>query len=309
MLFLVTGNAGFIASNLVDYLINRGHNVIGIDALLEGSCVRNINSKILQWWTFPLHETKWQCIESSYLPDYIIHTAALSNVDTSIKSPQLFNWNYLATSNVLEWAREWKIPILYASTDEVYGTYKPYVEPWEENGFTEQSRLEPSNPYAASKAACDLLAISYHTTWGADVRITRCSNNFGIRQQDKLIPTILKKHFRGEKIPIFETPAMRDWLHVEDHCSAIMTVIEKGRPGEIYNISANAEKSPQEVVKLFGLQDEMVLIPSRPGYDLRYFVNSDKIKSLGWKPARTLENSIDELTGWYEKAFKEAYFD
>ena len=288
--FLVTGNAGFIGSAMVDFLIERGHDVYGIDALYEGSCRNNVNAGIKNWWTFPLHgiySREWKAIY--HLPDidYILHIAAFSNVDTSIRQPQLFNMNYAATSNILEYARMHDIPVIQISTDEVFGSWVDYDG--YEKGFQEYHPLNPSNPYAASKAACDLLCLSYQNTYkDMDIRITRCSNNYGIRQQDKLIPTIMKKVLNNEKIPIFSTPATRDWLHVEDHCEAIMTVLEKGGPGEIYNITANDERSPQEIVELLGYSDRIELVNSRLAMIYATLLTLIRLKTLGGNLRKSL---------------------
>jgi dTDP-glucose 4,6-dehydratase len=321
MEILVTGNAGFIGSHFVDVALKLGHKVVGVDGMLEGSCGSNLldeNRKAKCDQIFANVEClsiHTDILSKGHNPELITHFSALSNVDTSIDDPELFDTNYLATSRICKIAKEFKIPLIIVSSDEVYGSYSTssnssyWSSELKELGFDEDQILNPSSVYSASKAASDLLALSYHKTYGLDVRITRCSNNFGTRQQDKLIPTIIKKGLAGEEITIFETPALRDWLHVYDHCSAIFTVIEKGKAGEVYNVSANAEKSPQEVVELFGFSNLIKIVKDRPGYDLRYFVNSSKLRNLGWKPEYTLEESVPELLEWYKKAFATSYFD
>lgn len=303
MKLLITGTAGFVMSHVADYFQKQEHSVIGIDAFLEGSCWRNFPTSLSRRVEdLKLEDVKWA--------DYVIHGAALSNVDTSIKDPRAFESNISATANICWLATQLKKPVLVVSTDEVYGsydytgTYPPWV------GFKEGRVLNPSSAYAASKAASDLVALSYFKTYGTDVRITRCSNNWGTRQQDKLIPTICKKMVEGKYIPIFKTPATRDWLHVEDHARAIACVMQRGQAGEVYNVSANNEKSPLDIVKLLDQENWVRLVEDRPGYDLRYFCNSDKIRKLGWEPRIEMnESTLARVALWYFKAFKEGYFN
>jgi dTDP-glucose 4,6-dehydratase len=321
MRMLVSGVAGMIFSHFADMALAKGHQVIGLDGMFEGSSLNNL----LTFDTNPNFKMIYSPVEHLQLkqffgdlPDIIIQGAAFSNVDTSISAPSLFNRNYLATSRMLELARELSIPIILVGSDEEYGSWSnnqalvdEYSNGWA--GFNEGARLNPSSAYSASKAASSLLGLSYFKTFNVDCRVTRCSNNFGTRQQDKFIPTMLKKLWLGEKVPIFKTPAERDWLHVSDHCEAIFTVINRGEPGEIYNISANDEKSPYAVLETFVGYDkapELVeWVEPRLGYDTRYFCDSSKVRRLGWEPTKSLAGSIDELTEWYFKAFSSGYFN
>jgi dTDP-glucose 4,6-dehydratase len=305
MKILVTGMAGFIASHFADECLLRGHEVIGLDGFLEGSNINNCNEDIFLYKGYVEDSDLVDHICRDNKFDVIVHFAALSNVDTSIKTPGAFDRNILATTSVCRAATEYNLRLVVVSTDEAYGSY---IEGWlgKDNGYTEDQILNPSSPYAASKAASDLMALSYFKTFNTDIRITRCSNNFGTRQVDKLIPTVIKKALADEKIPIFRTPALRDWLHVLDHCDAIFTVIEKGTPGEIYNISANDEHSPGDIAKLIlralnKPEDLIQLVEDRPGYDHRYFVNSTKLRNLGWKPERKVKEVLSKY--WFYECY------
>ena len=299
----VTGCAGFIGSHFSDMCIEKGWEVLGIDALLEGSNKNNIpDIEFLEERVEYLTPRDLQGVEEIY------HFAALSNVDSSIKTPGEFMNNVTSTQNICEIARKLEIPIVAINTDEVYGTFDssiPYTcrLTHSSKGFTEKAALSPRNPYAASKASADMVALSYFHTYKTDVRMTRCANNYGTRQVDKLIPTILKKAFDGHEVPVFKTPATRNWLYVKDHCRAIFTVMEKGKPGEIYNISSEEELSPQQVIEkfqpLFNNEIKIKLVEDRPGYDLCYRVDSSKIRELGWKSEQTLEGAREEIYEYY----------
>lgn len=307
MKICVTGAAGFIASHFTDMCVDRDWEVLGVDAMLEGSDSNNINPKI----EFMEERCEYLSPRDLDKVETIVHCAAMSNVDTSIRTPGEFMSNVLATQNMCEIAKKLNIPIIIISTDELYNSFPP---PFGERishsskGYTELSLLRPSNPYSASKAASDLVALSYFHTYGTDVRITRCANNYGTRQKDKLIPTILEKAFKGEEIPVFKTPATRNWLYVLDHCSAVFTVMEEGSPGEIYNISSEEELSPQQVIEkfqpLFTAPLNIKLVEDRPGYDLCYRVDSSKIRELGWKPSTNLEGAREVIYAYYRRKFE-----
>ena len=245
--------------------------------------------------------------------DAVINFAAESHVDRSIVGPKVFvETNVLGTQNLLEAA--WRHGVgrfVQVSTDEVYGSLGPSDPP-----FTEQSRLEPNSPYAASKASADLLCRAYHETYGMPLIVTRCSNNYGPYQfPEKLIPSFIRNAMRERPVPLYgDGLNVRDWLHVEDHCRAVTLVLEKGIPGEIYNIGGGNEHTNLEITRLIltelGKGEDLIsYVTDRPGHDRRYAINSSHLKtSLGWRPEHTFESGIRRTIEWYtentEWAFK-----
>lgn len=247
----------------------------------------------------------------------VIHFAAESHVDRSIVEPDVFlTTNVLGTQVLLDAAkRYWNlrpddkhsrayrdgVKFVHVSTDEVYGTLGP------DGFFTETTALAPNSPYSASKASSDFIVRAYHETFGLPVNITRCSNNYGPYQfPEKLIPLMIHRALRGETLPVYgDGQQVRDWLHVRDHCSAIWTVAERGRDGEVYNIGGNNEQANLTIVRLIlellGKDDsQLTFVADRPGHDRRYAIDNTKITTeLGWRPAYTFEQGLRETVDWY----------
>jgi dTDP-glucose 4,6-dehydratase len=234
--------------------------------------------------------------------DVVVHFAAESHVDRSIESSSVFvTTNVLGTQQMLEATMRHDIPtFIHVSTDEVYGSIA-------EGSWDENKPLLPNSPYAASKASSDLLARSYARTYGLDVRITRCSNNFGTYQYpEKVIPLFVTNLIDGNKVPLYgDGLNIRDWLHVDDHCRGIELVVQGGRSGEVYNIGGGTELTNRELTSLilstFGVGDEMIQpVADRLGHDRRYSVDWSKInQELGYKPTKSLESNIGEVVDWY----------
>ena len=233
----------------------------------------------------------------------MVHFAAESHVDRSILSPAAaIDTNLRGTFTLLEAARRHQVSrFIHISTDEVYGDIAP---PHEAN---EDYPLRPSSPYSASKAGSDLLALSYHRTWGLPVTVTRASNNYGPYQfPEKLIPLMISNAIEGKPLPLYgDGLQVRDWLHVEDHCRAIFSVIEKGRPGQIYNIGGNRSLTNREVVERIlaatGRSSDLIAhVTDRPGHDRRYALSSAKLeRETGWKPRVSFEEGLARTVAWY----------
>ena len=235
--------------------------------------------------------------------DAVVNIAAETHVDRSIADPNVFlQNNTLGTFVILEAIRRHnpKARLLQVSTDEVYGEAL-------EGSFTEQTPPNPSNPYSASKAAADMFALSYHKTFGLNVSITRCTNNFGPYQlPEKLIPKTVIRALRDLPIPIYgKGTNIRDWIYVKDHCEALSAVLENGKTGQIYNVSAGNEISNIDIVKrIIGLlkkpEDMLTFVEDRPGHDTRYSLDSTKIQTeLGWKPKASFEQALNSTVQWY----------
>ena len=231
----------------------------------------------------------------------VINFAAESHVDRSISNPKPFvDSNINGTYSILEAIRKYDKKLVQISTDEVYGSL-------ERNSADENFPLNPSSPYSSSKASADLLAKSYNITYGCDVKITRCTNNYGPRQfPEKLIPKVIINALNNQSIPVYGNGKnIRDWLYVDDHCSAIQKVVEKGKIGETYNIAGKNEINNNSIIKLIlkimnKSTSLMKYVKDRPGHDFRYSLNSTKIeKKLGWKPKYDFENGIKETISWY----------
>jgi dTDP-glucose 4,6-dehydratase len=236
--------------------------------------------------------------------DAAVNIAAETHVDRSIADPQAFiQNNTLGTFTVLEAIRKHNIQarLVQVSTDEVYGDIL-------EGSFTEQHPLRPSNPYSASKASADMFVHAYHRTYGLNASVTRCTNNLGPYQfPEKLIPKTTIRALKNLQIPIYGTGKnIRDWLYVQDHCEAIHTVLTKGKPGEIYNISSGNELTNVEIVKKIlkhvGKKEDLItFVEDRPGHDVRYSLNSSKLRSqLGWKPKFTFAKALETTVNWYQ---------
>jgi dTDP-glucose 4,6-dehydratase len=310
MKYFVTGGAGFIGSNYVRGLLsgawgNKVDAVTVFDAFTYAGNPHNLDAVSSD---SRLSVIKGDIRNASdidaALPghDIVVHFAAESHVDRSIESSSVFvTTNVLGTQQMLEGAmRHGVTTFVHVSTDEVYGSIA-------EGSWDEEEPLLPNSPYAASKASSDLLARSYFRTYGFDVRITRCSNNFGTHQfPEKVIPLFVTNLIDGKKVPLYgDGLNIRDWLHVDDHCRGIQLVADGGRPGEIYNIGGGTELTNRELTTLIlttcGFDDTMIKrVADRLGHDRRYSVDWSKInKELGYSPQNSLETSISSVIDWY----------
>lgn len=306
---LITGGAGFIGSNFIKYMLGKYSNykIINLDLLTYAGNLENLSDIE----TNPRYKFIKGDITDSHLIDeivgrgveYIINFAAESHVDRSIEDPGVFvKTNIMGTQVLLDAAKKYQIEkYMQVSTDEVYGTLGA------SGYFTEETPLAPNSPYSASKASADMLVRAYHETFKLPVNITRCSNNYGPYQfPEKLIPLMIANALEDKELPVYgDGLQIRDWLHVQDHCSAIDTVLHKGKIGEVYNIGGNNEKANIEIVKLILKQlskPETLIkyVKDRPGHDRRYAIDNTKITTeLGWCPSYTFEQGIEETIGWY----------
>ena len=311
MRILVTGGCGFIGSNFVRLALRDSQEQItNIDALTYAgnpanlSGVRERFGDRYEFFQADIADREaMEAILSKAQFDSIVNFAAESHVDRSISEPGNFiHTNVGGTEVLLEVARKHQVKrFVQVSTDEVYGSLGPTGR------FTEESPLDPSSPYSASKASADLLALAAHKTFGQEVVITRCSNNYGPLQfPEKLIPLMITNALADKKLPVYgDGLNVRDWIHVEDHCRAILAVLRNGRPGEVYNIGADAELQNIAVVELIletlGKPHELIgYVTDRLGHDRRYAIDSAKIRSeLGWKPQQTPREGIVETVRWY----------
>jgi len=307
---LVTGGAGFIGSNFIRYLMQHWseYRVVNYDLLTYAGNLENLDGVDLSPRYF--FEKGDICdkenvgnIFHQYSIDTVVHFAAESHVDRSILGPSLFvQTNVLGTSILLEAAREYGIErFVHVSTDEVYGSLGSSGK------FSEAAPLHPNSPYSASKASSDLLALSYFHTFQTPVIVTRCSNNYGPYQfPEKLIPLMIANALHDKPLPVYgDGLNVRDWLFVEDHCSALDAVLHKGKSGEVYNIGGNNEKKNIEIVKLILLELEkpetlITFVEDRLGHDRRYAIDADKLKrELGWEPKHSFEKGMHETIQWY----------
>ncbi len=349
---LVTGGAGFIGSSLVKRLVAEGHQVLNVDRLSFTGC----RQTIADLDSNPAHELLQADIcdaaamtraFSEFRPDWVMHLAAESHVDRSIHDPASFiQTNIVGTYTLLEAAREhWNFRIseagvseegeyapsehpssdlrdsafrfLHVSTDEVYGSLG------ETGHFTESTRYDPHSPYSASKASSDHLALAWYHTYGLPVIVTHCSNNYGPYQfSEKLIPVVISKALSGQAIPIYgRGENVRDWLHVDDHADALLTVASKGEPGETYNIGGNNELRNIDLVQMLcrlldecvesgklkadrrkgkSFAEQITFVADRPGHDFRYAIDAGKIKrELSWEPRRDHQVGLRSTVQWY----------
>lgn len=309
MKILVTGGAGFIGSNFVHYMLDRypSYQIINLDALTYAGNLENLRSiQENSNYTFIKGDiTNSEFVNSLFEQgvDTVVHFAAESHVDRSILEPEVFvKTNVLGTQVLLEAARKYDIKkFVHVSTDEVYGTLG------ETGLFTEETPLSPNSPYSASKAGSDLLVRSYHETFGLPVNITRCSNNYGPYQfPEKLIPLMIANALNDKPLPIYgDGLNIRDWLYVEDHCSAIDLVLHKGINGEVYNIGGNNERTNiqivQTILRELGKPESLIqYVKDRLGHDRRYGIDATKIANeLGWEPKHNFETGIHETIRWY----------
>ena len=321
---LVTGGAGFIGSNFIKMMLKKhpDYQIINIDALTYAGNLENLVEIADQPnYTFIRADIrdreKIDQVFSHYSIDAVVNFAAESHVDRSIVEPEVFlTTNIIGTQVLLDAAKKiWKrkpddkyckeyrpgVKFLQVSTDEVYGALG------ETGMFVETMPLLPNSPYSASKASADLIVRAYNETFGLPVNITRCSNNYGPYQfPEKLIPLMINNCLEYKELPIYgDGMQIRDWLHVSDHCSAIDTVLHKGKIGEIYNIGGNCEKANIEIVKLIirtlGKSESLLrFVQDRPGHDRRYAIDNTKITTeLGWTPAYTFQQGMEETIEWY----------
>ena len=305
MKLLVTGGLGFIGSNFIlDSLKNTNYEILNVDAEFYGSNHYNlIEAENSEKYSFVKGDiTDKKLIETLISDcDCVVNFAAESHVDRSILDPTPFlNSNILGTFTILDIIKNQKKKLVHVSTDEVYGTIL-------QGSATENTRFNPSSPYSATKASAELLINSYVKTYGVDAVITRCTNNYGPRQfNEKLIPKVIGLCNENKKIPVYGTGAsIRDWIHVEDHCKAIMLVLEKGKSGESYNISSSNEVSNLALVKkilqfLNKSEESIQFVEDRPGEDTRYSLDSSKIyQELGWIPRINFDEGLEKTIQWY----------
>ena len=305
MKLFVTGAAGFIGSNYVRWaLANSDHEITVFDKLTYAGNLDNIRDVLDDRRCRFVHGDI--CDPDAVLAnldghDAVVHFAAESHVDRSIVDPYAFvTTNTFGTSVLCEVARQVAVErFLHISTDEVYGSI-------ESGSFDENDRLTPRSPYSAAKAGSDLIALSYHTTYGLPVVVTRCSNNYGPYQfPEKLIPLFTTNLLDGKRVPLMgDGGNVRDWIHVEDHNRAAQLVLDRGVVGEIYNIGAHNEITNREITtRLLALtgRDESFIewIPDRLGHDRRYSVEIDKVAALGWKVERDFETGLAQTVDWY----------
>ncbi|MCR4663333.1 MAG: dTDP-glucose 4,6-dehydratase [Endomicrobiaceae bacterium] len=307
---LVTGGAGFIGSNFVRYMLNKhkDYKIVNLDLLTYAGNIKSLDDiKDNPNYLFvkgDITDNKLvDKIVSDNKIDVIINFAAESHVDRSITNPDIFvKTNILGTQNLLEVAKKYKIEKFFQiSTDEVYGSLG------KTGFFTEKTPLSPNSPYSASKASADLLVMAYHHTFDLNVNITRCSNNYGPYQfPEKLIPLFITNALDNKQVPLYgDGLNIRDWLFVEDHCSAIDTVLHKGKNGEIYNVGGNNEKTNKyitdTILKYLGKDNSLIkYVADRLGHDRRYAIDATKIKEeLDWQPQYKFEQAIEKTIEWY----------
>ena len=324
--WFVTGGAGFIGGNFVLDAVRRGVKVVNLDALTYAGNLDTLQSLRGDARHVFVHGDIGNAalvsgLLAEHRPDAVINFAAESHVDRSIDGPAAFvQTNVVGTLSLLEQVRDyWRalegdaasaFRFLHVSTDEVYGSLG------DTGKFTETTPFAPNSPYSASKAASDHLVRAFHHTYGLPVLTTNCSNNYGPYQfPEKLIPLVIAKALAGEPLPVYgDGRNVRDWLFVEDHCSAIRRVLEAGEVGETYNVGGDAERQNLEVVHtLCALLDErrpladgrrreslITFVKDRPGHDRRYAIDASKLKhSLGWSPAVTFEQGMACTVDWY----------
>lgn len=311
MKILVTGGAGFIGGNFVYYQLKHHpeDEILCVDKLTYAGNLETLQNALRD----PrFHFCKTDITDREAIfglfqeehPDVVINFAAESHVDRSIEDPELFlRTNILGTQVLMDACRKYGIRRYHqVSTDEVYGDL-PLDRP--DLFFTEESPIQTSSPYSASKAAADLLVLAYHRTFGLPVTISRCSNNYGpYHFPEKLIPLMIVNALQGKPLPVYgKGENVRDWLYVEDHCSAIDLVLRKGQDGEVYNIGGHNERTNLQVVETIIRElgkGEIVFVADRKGHDLRYAIDPAKIhRELGWLPQTDFDTGIRKTIRWY----------
>lgn len=309
MKLLITGGAGFIGSNFVLYMIKNypQYEIINVDTLTYAGNLENLSSieQHANYMFVKADITERNELEVLFTAgvDAVINFAAESHVDRSILHPDIFvKTNIVGTQNLLELSKQYEVAkFVQVSTDEVYGTLG------ESGLFTEDTPIAPNSPYSASKAGADLLVRAYHETFGLNVNITRCSNNYGPYQfPEKLIPLMIQNALQNKPLPVYgDGLNVRDWLYVEDHCSAIDLVLHKGINGEVYNVGGRNERNNIQVVRTIleelNKPDTLIsYVKDRLGHDRRYAIDADKIRNdLGWEPKFDYENGMKETIRWY----------
>lgn len=322
MKILVTGGAGFIGSAVVRLAVARGYGVVNLDALTYAACLDNVksvgNSPLYAFEQADIRDrAALDRVLAQHRPDAIMHLAAESHVDRSIDGPGDFvQTNVNGTFNLLEaarayWVREGRPETFrfhHISTDEVFGTLGATGK------FTEDTPYAPNSPYSATKAASDHLVRAWHETYGLPVVMTNCSNNYGpFHFPEKLVPVVILNALAGKPIPVYGTGEnVRDWLYVEDHADALLTVLTRGTIGRSYNIGGENEARNIDLVRIIcALLDEMrpegaphdrliTFVADRPGHDLRYAIDPARITAeLGWRPSVTVEEGLRRTVRWY----------
>ncbi len=322
MKLLVTGGAGFIGSAVVRHAIAQGHAVVNLDALTYAACLGNVASVAdCRLYAFEHADIRDRAaldrVFATHEPDAVMHLAAESHVDRSIDGPGDFiETNITGTYNMLEAARAYWVSqgkpeefrFHHISTDEVYGSLD------ETGKFTEETPYAPNSPYSATKAASDHLVRAWAETYGLPVLLTNCSNNYGpYHFPEKLIPVIILNALAGKPLPVYgKGENVRDWLYVEDHADALLTVMQKGKLGRCYNIGGENEARNIEIVRMLcsildkkrpgpaPYADQIAFVADRPGHDLRYAIDPTRIREeLGWRPSVTLEEGLEKTVQWY----------
>lgn len=310
---LVTGGCGFIGSNYLHYVVNKypEDEYVCLDSLTYAGNYNNIKELVgRDNFKFVYGDiTDREFIDELFLTekfDTVINFAAESHVDNSIKNPGVFlTTNIIGTQVLMDASRKYGVKRYHqVSTDEVYGDL-PLDRP--DLKFTEETPIHTSSPYSSSKASADLLVMAYHRTYGLPVTISRCSNNYGPYQfPEKLIPVVVSKALRNEKIPVYgKGENVRDWIHVHDHNVGVDLIVRKGKVGEIYNLGGHSERTNIEMVKtilkLLNKDESLIsFVKDRPGHDLRYAIDSSKVEQgLGWTREYAFEDGIKETIEWY----------
>ena len=310
---LVTGGAGFIGSNFIHYMINKynDYNIVNLDLLTYAGNLESLkdvekkrNYKFIQG---DIADRKFVFdLFSKEKFDIVINFAAESHVDKSVLEPDIFiKTNVVGTQVLLDAAKKYGVKRYHQiSTDEVYGDL-----PLDRADllFTEETPINPSSPYSASKASADMIVQAYYRTYDMPVTISRCSNNYGpYHFPEKLIPLMISRAMNNDYLPVYgDGKNIRDWLHVYDHCTAIDLIIHKGKIGEIYNIGGNNERTNLNIVKtileILNKPKKLInFVEDRPGHDLRYAIDSSKLQNeLGWKPKYNFDSGIKSTIQWY----------
>ncbi len=310
MKLLVTGGAGFIGSGFIRLMLakHKDCSIVNLDLLTYAGCLENLDDVSSDSrYTFVKGDINDANIVNEVMKDVdaVVNFAAESHVDRSIDNPSLFlETNIFGTYTLLQSAKENKVGrFVQISTDEVYGSLG------KEGLFSEKTPLSPNSPYSASKASADVLVRSYFKTYGFPALITRCSNNYGPYQfPEKFIPLMITNAIEDRELPVYgDGMNVRDWIHVDDHCGAIESVLLRGSEGEVYNIGGNCERKNidivKEILKRLGKEESRIkYVKDRPGHDRRYAMDSSYIKEkLGWEPLVVFEDGIDNTIKWYEK--------
>lgn len=305
---LITGGCGFIGKNFIRYIrrVRPGWELVNLDALTYAGDPRGLPSEAPGTYRFVRGDIRDPAVVDTCVRgcDAVVNFAAESHVDRSILEPRVFiETNILGTLNLLDAAKRDGIHcFVQVSTDEVYGSLAKEDDP-----STEDHIVAPRSPYAATKAGADHVAMSFYATYGLDIRVTRCCNNYGPYQfPEKLIPLVITSAIMDQEIPVYgDGTQRRDWIHVEDHCSAILAVLEHGRGGEIYNIGAHCEVENltviERILELLPTSSARVkFVKDRLGHDTRYAIDSYKLRSeIGWSPEHQFEAGLESVVRWY----------